>query len=83
MGGKLHVKNSDRDDNAIQLDIIQEELKKNIKEDISYTIDTFNSEAAFTQILQSGSCPYDIVFMVSFWAMLPCLELTLYIKSIF
>ena len=37
------------DDNAIQLDIIQEELKKNIKEDISYTIDTFNSEAAFTQ----------------------------------
>ena len=60
------------DDNAIQLDIIQEELKKNIKEDISYTIDTFNSEAAFTQILQSGS-----------WAMLPCLELTLYIKSIF
>lgn len=51
------------DDNAIQLDIIQEELKKNIKEDISYTIDTFNSEAAFTQILQFGSCPYDIVFM--------------------
>ena len=51
------------DDNAIQLDIIQEELKKNIKEDTSYTIDTFNSEAAFTQILQSGSCPYDIVFM--------------------
>ena len=26
------------DDNAIQLDIIQEELKKNIKEDISYTM---------------------------------------------
>lgn len=51
------------DDNTIQLDIIQEELKKNIKEDISYTIDTFNSETAFTQMLQSGSCPYDIIFM--------------------
>lgn len=60
------------DDNAIQLDIIQEELKKNIKEDISYTIDTFNSEAAFTQILQFGSCPYasmsgiDLVHKVNF-----------------
>lgn len=51
------------DDDAVQLRIIREELKKNIKEDISYSIDTFDSEEAFTDMLQSGSCPYDIIFM--------------------
>ena len=51
------------DDNEIQLTIIQEELEKNIKEDISYTIDKFNSDTAFVQMLQSGNCPYDIIFM--------------------
>ena len=51
------------DDNEIQLTIIQEELEKNIKEKTSYTIDKFNSDAAFSRILQSGNCPYDIIFM--------------------
>lgn len=51
------------DDNEVQLTIIQEELEKNIKEKTSYTIDKFNSDAAFSRILQSGNCPYDIIFM--------------------
>lgn len=71
------------DDNAIQLDIIQEELKKNIKEDISYTIDTFNSEAALPRYCSPEAVLMILFLWISFWAMLPCLELTLYIKSIF
>lgn len=51
------------DDNPVQLDIIQEEFKKAITENISYSIDTFDSEAAFADMLQSGNCPYDIIFM--------------------
>lgn len=51
------------DDNTVQLQIIQEELKKNIGEDLSYSVDTFDGETAFDNMLQSGSCPYNIVFM--------------------
>ena len=51
------------DDNPVQLDIIQEEFKKAITENISYSIDIFDSEAAFADMLQSGNCPYDIIFM--------------------
>lgn len=51
------------DDDVVQLHIIQEELKKNIGEDLSYSVDTFDGETAFDNMLQSGSCPYDIIFM--------------------
>lgn len=51
------------DDNAVQLNIIQEELKKNIKETVSYSIDIFDGKKSFSDMLQSGSCPYDIIFM--------------------
>ena len=51
------------DDNAVQLQIIREELKKNIGKDLSYSVDTFDGETAFDNMLQSGSCPYNIVFM--------------------
>lgn len=51
------------DDNNIQINIIREELTENMKKDISYAIDTFNSAVSFIEILQSGTCPYDIIFM--------------------
>lgn len=51
------------DDNTVQLDIIQKELKKNIKKEISYSIDTFDGELSFSNMLLSGTCPYDIIFM--------------------
>ena len=52
------------DDNEIQLTNHPGRIrKKNIKEKTSYTIDKFNSDAAFSRILQSGNCPYDIIFM--------------------
>lgn len=51
------------DDNTIQLDIIQEELKKNIKNEIPYSVDTFDNDKAFNNMLLSGTCPYDIIFM--------------------
>ena len=51
------------DDNAVQLNIIQEELEKNMKKEIAYDVDTFNSASDFTEVLQSGDCLYDIIFM--------------------
>ena len=51
------------DDNAVQLDIIQKELKKNIQKGISYSIDTYDSEISFSKMLLSGTCPYHIIFM--------------------
>lgn len=51
------------DDNAVQLDIIQDELKKNINETISYSVDTFDGRISFEDMLGTGSCPYDIIFM--------------------
>lgn len=51
------------DDNAVQINIIREELAKNMKKEISYTTDTFNSAVSFIEMLQSGTCPYDIIFM--------------------
>lgn len=52
------------DDNAVQLNIIKEELKKNIEKNISYfSIDIFDGKAAFENMLQNGSCPYDIICM--------------------
>ena len=41
------------DDNAVQLQIIREELKKNIGEDLSYSVDTFDGETAFDNMLLS------------------------------
>lgn len=51
------------DDNTVQLDIIQKELKKNIKNEISYSVDTFDNDKSFNNMLSSGTCPYDIIFM--------------------
>ena len=51
------------DDNAIQLNIIREELQKTIKKEISFSIDTFNTGTSFSNMLQSGQRPYDIIFM--------------------
>lgn len=51
------------DDNAVQINIIREELAKNMKKEISYTTDIFNSAVSFIEMLQSDACPYDIIFM--------------------
>lgn len=51
------------DDNAVQLNIIQEELEKNMKKEIAYDVNTFCSASDFTEVLQSGDCLYDIIFM--------------------
>lgn len=61
--GKIMLRIAICDDNSVQLDIIQKELEKTIPEDISYSINTFDSETAFTEMLKSGSCIYDIIFM--------------------
>ena len=51
------------DDNTVQLNIIREELEKNMKKEIAYDVDTFCSASDFTEVLQSGDCLYDIIFM--------------------
>lgn len=51
------------DDNAVQLCIAQEELEKNLKEGPDYSVDVFDNALSFSNILQSGTCPYDIIFM--------------------
>lgn len=51
------------DDNTVQLDIIQKELKKNINNEIPYSVDTFDNDKSFNNMLLSGTCPYDIIFM--------------------
>lgn len=51
------------DDNAVHLRIAQEELEKTLKEGPDYSLDIFDTEISFSNMLQSGICPYDIIFM--------------------
>lgn len=51
------------DDNPVQLSIIQEELKKNISKELPYSVNTFDGKISFSHMLQSGTCPYNIIFM--------------------
>ena len=46
------------DDNTVQLDIIQKELKKNINNEIPYSVDTFDNDNSFNNMLLSGTCPF-------------------------